>query len=229
MLLLLYRVEHLHNKILDSSDRAGRAFLFNFLAVFDGCGVLSFAKTWRRFAKILGLWLVGCLLVGCGQTLSTDETLTVVMYGVFESPADATGNVEPRSQSYSLTGVSLLNADGTATSVMTETDPKSLKIINRAQIIEEASLHAYVGTTFTGIRVTFAEALTGAGKYEPAMATTLTTTDLDLVETVAVESASTFRLKVKVQWKNTVTRDETVTPPTEEMTAPTFELGIGND
>ncbi len=183
-----------------------------------------------RSSTILALWVGALVLAGCGQTsLKLDETLTVVMYGVFEAPADATGNVEPRSQTYMLTGVALLNADGTATSVMKETEPKELKIISRAQIIEEASLHDYVGTAFAGLRVTFAPDVTGAGKYNPAMATTLTRTDADLLQTLTVEKATAVRLKLKVQWKNTVTRDDAVTPGTEEMRAPTFAVEIGND
>lgn len=182
------------------------------------------------FQKILGLYALLSVLTGCGSTdLALTEKLTVVMYGVFETPADATGNVEPRSQTYTLNDVSLISADGTLTSVFAETAPKAVKIINRSQIIEEASLTDYVDLTYSGVRLTFDAAIVGAGKIEAEMATTLPASTIDYVAALTITSAKDLRLVVKVQWKNTVTRDEVADPPTEVMSAPTFAVGIGDE
>jgi hypothetical protein len=168
------------------------------------------------------------LLSACGSTaLDLSEKLTVVMYGVYEAPVDATGNVEPRQQHYTLTDVSLINTDGSATSIFVESEPKDLVIINRAQIIEEAPLADYAETSFAGFRVSFASAISGSGKYEAEMPATLSSATADLLEPVTVTKAKVYRLNVKVQWKNTVTRDEDA--KTEEMSAPTFALGLGDD
>jgi hypothetical protein len=192
---------------------------------------LSLGKNRRRAAMILGLCLVGQGLGGCGgaASLKTDETLAVVMYGTFIAPVDATGNAEPRSQTYTLKDVAVMTDDGAVTSVMTEKEPVTLKIVNRSQIIESASLHDFVDKTLTGVRVTFDTAITGAGKYEPEMAVALASADAELLQGIDIDTGKNVRLNIKVQWKNTVTRDDTADPPTESMTAPTFALDIGDD
>lgn len=184
-------------------------------------------------AQHIGLiFIVGAALAaaGCGNTsLEFDQQLDVVMYGAFIAPADATGNAEPRSITFELSSVSLVNADDTLTtfdlSALTTT---SFRISSYSQKILSQDLADYDGQTFSGIEITFAPAITAVGKYEAALASTLATPTIRHTEEFTVETAKSKRLEVKVEWKNTITRDEEVDPPTETISAPTFSFSFGD-
>jgi hypothetical protein len=171
-------------------------------------------------------WLVACLgLVGCGQTeLDLDEKLVVAMYGVFEAPADAAGNAEPKYQTYTFTGLSLTGADGAVVDLFADadTEPTEVRIIDRSQIIFETSVHDYVDDKFTAASVGF-DAAVGVGGAGDELTTALPQPTLTLSEAFAVEKAKSRRLVVKVQWKNTITRDAD-DPTLESVAPPTFAM-----
>ena len=166
--------------------------------------------------------ILGLGLTACGSTkLELDESLTVAMLGVFEAPTDATGNADPRSQTYTLQDVSLVGLDGSLVDLFPD-EPKEIRIVNRSQIIHEADLSDYAEAVYAGIRVEFAAAVVGAGKIEPEMAVTLADPIVLYAQQFTVEKAIAQRLEIHVQWKNTVTRDEAADPVTEVMAVPTF-------
>jgi hypothetical protein len=181
---------------------------------------LDVSATIRAFARILAAAGACLPLGGCGQTeIDLEEKLVVAMYGVFVAPADAAGNAEPKYQSYTLTGVGFTAADGTVVDLFEDAEPVQLRIIDRSQIIFETVIHDHVDTAFASASVTF-EPTVGVGGAGDELTTTLPSPTLTLTEAFTVEKAKSRRLELKVQWKNTITRDaddpslETVTPPT---------------
>jgi hypothetical protein len=174
----------------------------------------------RKLASMI-LSLAALGLGGCSTELDIKESLTVAMLGVFDAPADATGNADPRAQTYTLEDVGLVAADGTVTDIY-DADPLEVRIVNRPQIIHEAELGDYKDLTYAGIRVQFSAAVVGIGKIEDELPITLADPVIVYAQAFTVEKGIAQRLEVRVQWKNTITRDEAADPPTETMVAPTF-------
>ena len=199
-----------------------------------GAKSLKWFRAMTSFSKILiGVFGVPAIagLTACSSattSLTTAAKLTVVMYGVFEAPVDATGGAEPRFQTYTLNSVDLVDGDGVVTALFSD-PPKSLRIVNRSQIIAELPLTDYVGKSFSSVRVGFDPDVVGGGKIEAAMPATLGNPVLELVEPITVAAAKDVRLKIKVQWKNTVSRDEDADPKTEVMSAPGFSMAFGDE
>jgi hypothetical protein len=183
----------------------------------------------RRRAGLALALLGGALTTGCGSTSTTlelGEMLTVAMIGVFEAPPDAEGNAEPKFVKFDLEGLKLAAADGTEVELFEEEEPLEARIINRSQIIYEASLADYVDTEFTSLTVTFGQDIVAGGKYEDEITAELPVAAAEYVDAITVEKAKGLRLTVQVQWKNILTRDEEADPPTETMTAPTLTLDL---
>ena len=179
----------------------------------------------QSFLRALAWLALCCPAVGCGGvTPSVDlgESLTVAMTGVFEAPADATGNAEPKSMAMTLTGVALTAVDGSTVDLFAaeEAEPTEYRIISRGQIVFEADISDYVDVEFAALTVTFDPTVQGQGKYEDEMTTTLTSTTAAYAEPFTVENAKAVELGISVQWKNIVTRDEDADPPTEVMSSP---------
>lgn len=182
-----------------------------------------------RIGGLLATVAAASLLVGCGS-MSTDlavkETLAVVMTGVFESPADAIGNAEPKSLAFTLEDVTATTADGTVLDLY-DADPVQYVIISRAQIVAEAELTEYVDEVITALTVTFAADVVGKGKYDAEMTTTLTSASAIYQNTFTIEKAKAMQLDVNVQWKGIVTRDEEAA--TETMSSPAFVAELGDE
>ena len=162
---------------------------------------------------------------GCAQSTKLDltEKLTVAMQGVFEAPVDATGNADPKFEKFTLSAVTAVDSDGTSVNLY-EDDPKEFRIISRPQIIFEADISDYVDKSFNTVALTFDPTTTVGGKIESDLAVALTDASPMLTDTFTVEKAKGLRLDVKVQWKNTVTRDEDADPASETASSPTFTL-----
>lgn len=176
---------------------------------------------YKLVCSILSLGL-GLSLTACGATkIDLKESLTIAMFGAFEAPADATGNAEPRSQTYTLQDVALVAADGTVVDLYDE-DAKEVRIINRAQIIHAADLSDYKENSYASIRVQFAAGVVGAGNLEDELTLTLADPVIVYAQTFTVEKAIAQRLEIQVNWKNTITRDDDADPVTEVMAAPAF-------
>lgn len=190
---------------------------------------MSFLKFQLKRASARSLALVLALFqLSCSQSTSLDlkERLTVAMLGIFEAPQDADGNGEPRSMAFTLQSVTLKSTEGSDVELF-EDDPTEFSVINRSQIITEAEIGDYVDQTFSGISVSFAPEVTVVGKIESDIPVTLVNSELFYEDLIEVKKAKSFRLNIKVQWKNTITRDEDA--ETETAVPPSFSLEIKYD
>lgn len=190
-------------------------------------------KTYSNHHRSLGVALllfVCTLLNGCGESASLDlsEKFTVAMLGVFEAPADAEGNAEPRSLSFTLQSVALTSAEG-ASVALYEDEPKEFSIINRSQIIAEADIAEYVGQAFTAVTVTFSAAVTAVARTSSDLPITLPSPALVHTAPIAVSKAKSHRLNIGVLWKNIVTYDDSGETPVETVSAPGFSFELRND
>src|SRR5687768_747468 len=93
---------------------------------------------------VLILLLSGSVL-GCSSSsgIESDQLLIISMFGAFEAPPEAEGNNEPKYQSYELTDITMTTADGTEVIDLYDIEPKTVRIINRSQIIYDLDASDY--------------------------------------------------------------------------------------
>jgi hypothetical protein len=183
------------------------------------------ANFWRRMilAVVAGLAVQGC----SSQSLTpTNELLKVAMVGVFERTPDGVGNAEPKRILFTLKGLEFLNDDGTATDLWDGADETTYRVISRPQIVFEKKISDYVGTTFMGLRITFDETVKGAGKYQSDLDASLADPRPKFIQSLRVEKGQEMVITVNIQWKDTITRDSSVSPPTETMTPPSLRFSL---
>jgi hypothetical protein len=148
------------------------------------------------------------------------------MVGVFERTPDGVGNAEPKRVVFTLEGVDFIKDDGTTLDLWEGAESTTHRVISRPQIVFEKTISDYAGTTFTGLRLTFDGSITGAGKYESELAATLPDTTPEFIQTLKVEKGQEMAVTVNIQWKNTITRDSSASPPTETMTPPSIRFAL---
>lgn len=188
----------------------------------------------RKLVKNSALSLLpaglAALLGACSADTELDfsEKLTIAMLGTYEEPAGVTGNADPKFVNVTFTDASLTKASGTIVDLF-DGEPTAFRIINRPQIIHEVDMSAYVDETLSTITVTFDATVTAGGKIEAAMESTLLATTVSSDSALTVEAAIQKRLEIHLQWKNTVTLDETVDPPTEALGMPGLSAEIKDD
>lgn len=122
--------------------------------------------------------------------------------------------------------ITLTGTDGSVLDIFQKTTPLEVRILERSQIIHEAKMADYAKKTFASISVRFSSAIEGVGKTGSVLKATLPTPTASLSQTITIEAAKTQRLNIRVQWKNTIRRDETLDPPVEIMNPPTFSLEL---
>jgi hypothetical protein len=182
------------------------------------------AKFTSKTLAVAALFLV----VGCGtaeESINSTEKLSLVMRGDFTVPFDqvtyptaianqsriaapATGNNDPKNETFTLSGLSLLDAEGTTIDLFEGSTATEYIIVNRNQIIFEADLSDHKDTVISSATVSFSAAVTASSPAKEDLSITLPQTDYVHTETWTVTSAIDKRLMLYVQWKNTVTVDE---------------------
>lgn len=167
---------------------------------------------------------VALILVGCGAdtSLTFEEKLVIGMVGDFTAPDGATGNAEPRNVTMTLNSVTLTSETAGEIDFFTE-EATEFMIASRSQILFEESLSDYVDDTITSVNISFAVAGTAKGKYEDELAFVLENPVAVYAQPFTVNTGKLRRINVLLQWRNIVTRDETVDPPTETITPPSLE------
>lgn len=151
------------------------------------------------------------LLSGCGG-FSTDQLLSVEMYGVGKSPATATGTRDPKFQTYQLLKVDLISEDGTTpTNLFDGEEEKIFRIVDREQLIFTKEISDLEDNSYGSIQLTFAPEVTG-GEGDGALSFTLSNPVLSLTQAFAVEKAKDLTLQIKINWANTLS-DEAMTEP----------------
>jgi hypothetical protein len=165
-------------------------------------------------------------LAGCGiskSTLGLTQGITIAMTGTFEAPPDAAGNSDPRFEKITLNKVTLNKSDGTTVDA-SPTDPAEFKILSRPQIIAEKDLTDAVGTTFTSIDFEFAGTVLVTGRYSTDMEVALPNPTPSYSGSFTVEQQKSVRLDISLQWRDTVTRDDSAKQ--DSATAPAFSLDL---
>jgi hypothetical protein len=164
-----------------------------------------------------------------GETeLDFSEKLTIAMLGTYEEPAGAAGNADPKFVNVTFIDASLTRSNGAIVDLF-EGEPTAFRIINRSQILHEVDMSSYVDETLSAISVSFEASVTAGGKLGSALESTLLATTVSSASTLTVESAIQKRLEIHLQWKNTITLDESLDPPTETLGMPGLSATLEDD
>jgi len=170
-------------------------------------------------------YLVLILATSCGNGLSltNEQEIEVVIYGVNTAPDSATGNQSP--QFYELQFVNLiLNQTSGDPVTLTPSSTETYKVINRPQIVYSESISDYESVEFSSAAATFTDAVVVGGKYRSDYTLTLTDPVFEVTEAFSVEKGKGLKMTILINWNNTVVRDETA--ETEEIQQPTFDVSI---
>lgn len=167
-------------------------------------------------------FLVSCAaglgLSGCGG-LSSDQLLSVEMYGVSKMPEGATGTRDPKFQIYQLLKVDIVSEDGaTTTNLFDNEEEKIFRIVDREQLIYSKKISDLVDTSYGSMLLTFAPEVTGGDSEENALTFTLANPVLTLTQPFAIETAKDITVLIKMNWGNTLSD--------EAMTEPAFVLSL---
>ena len=155
-------------------------------------------------------------LVQCG--IDSDQFINIEMYGVYTSPADATGNGTPQSLVMNLTGVTLLNSDGVQETVLYSGDPIELTIVDRAQLIYQKDMADFEDSTYLQVTATFDVSYQANVKDVGAVSDTLTSGTITYSGAYTVETGKSETFSIKAFWQNILTDSAITSDPTFEMT-----------
>ncbi len=157
-------------------------------------------------------------LMGCGSVTS-DQLLSIDMYGVSKSPASATGDQDPKFQKYQLLNVAWLSQDSLSTTTLFDNEEERIfRIVDRSQIIFSKKISEEVGNSFGSIQLTFAATVEGGVVPDEATSFTLSNPKLELVQAFEVEKAKNINLTIKINWGNTYSE--------AGMTEPEYQLSF---
>ena len=158
---------------------------------------------------------------GCGVSTTSTSSFKVRMFGIHSPPAGADGNSAPRSQTYLFNGVTLTDSAGKAISLYTG-DPKTLKIIDRGQLVfSNANMTEHNGTTYVSALIQFDPTIVVTSKSGTSSTLALSSGDLQLDDSYVVTKNKEQVLTIKIAWGETVNIAD---DGTETMTPPTFTL-----
>lgn len=157
-------------------------------------------------------WAAGLMLSGCGG-LSSDQLLSVDMYGVSKMPEGATGTKDPKFQIYQLLKVDIVSEDGaTTTNLFDNEEEKIFRIVDREQMIYSKKIADLVDTSYSSMQLTFAPEVSGGESEDNALTFTLANPVLTLSQPFAIEKAKDVTVVIKLNWGNTLS-DEALTEP----------------
>ena len=165
------------------------------------------------------LLVIACVAAsGCGINTTSTSSFKLRMHGIYSPPAGAEGNSAPRSQTYLFNGITLTGTDGTPVSLYTG-DPKTLKIIDRGQLVfSNNDMTDYNGTTFSSALIQFDPEVVVTTKTGTSSTFSLSSGDLQLDDSYLVTKGKEQVLTIKIAWGDTVNiaddGTETITPPT---------------
>jgi hypothetical protein len=161
-------------------------------------------------------YLVSCAaslgLSACGG-LTSEQLLSVDMYGVSKMPEGATGTRDPKFQIYQLLKVDILSEDGaTTTNLFDNDEDRTFRIVDREQLIYSKKIADLVDTSYGSMQLTFAPEVTGGESEENSLSFTLANPVLTLSQPFAIEKAKNINVVIKMNWGNTLS-DEAMTEP----------------
>lgn len=155
---------------------------------------------------------VGLGLSGCGS-LTSDQLLSVDMYGVSKMPEGAAGTRDPKFQIYQLVKVDIISEDGTSTTNLFDNEEEKIfRIVDREQLIYSKKISDLVDNSYGSIQLTFAPEVTGGESDENEMSFTLSNPALTLSQPFAIEKAKDVNVHIKINWGYTLS-DEAMLEP----------------
>ena len=168
--------------------------------------------------KITHLALACLAASSCGISTTSTSSFKVRMHGIYSPPTGADGNSTPRSQTYLFNGVTLTGSDGTPVELYTG-DPKTLKIIDRGQLVfSNTNMTEHNGTTFSSALIKFDPTIVVTTKSGTSSTLALSSGDLQHDESYVVTKGKEQVLTIKIAWGDTINiaddGTETITPPT---------------
>ena len=149
---------------------------------------------------------VGAMTAGCGVTTTTTPDITVEIVGVFETPPNAKGTITPQSQVYTIDAVNIIKSNGDSVKLLTES--KSVKVVNRRQLVISSPLADYKDSAFSRASITLNAAVATNTRSSQDLVSALTSLTYDSDTNFTVESTSSIKLSIKVKWGNLVTKNE---------------------
>lgn len=155
---------------------------------------------------------------GCGS-LVTEQLLEIQMLGSSQMADDAVGTAHPDYLTYQLTGVALVSEDGaTLTTLFNNEEEKIFRIIDRSQTVYTKDISEFDGTTFSGLRLSFAPEVTGGNELLEDLSFTMAQSSLVLTDPLTVETAKSIVVINRLKWGDTISEGE--------LSEPTYELTI---
>jgi hypothetical protein len=167
--------------------------------------------------KILSGCTVALGLNGCGS-FSTDQVLSVDMYGVSKMPEGAAGDRDPKFQYYQLLKVDFLSEDGTTTTTLFDQEEERIfRIVDREQLIYSKKISELEGNSFGSVQFTFAAEVKGGESDDNELSFSMSSPTLTLSQPFEIEKAKNVGIHIKMNWANTLT-DEAMTEPQYVLT-----------
>nr|AIA17828.1 hypothetical protein [uncultured bacterium] len=162
--------------------------------------------------KVLLVTSAGLALSGCGG-FSTEQLLTVDMYGVSKMPEGAAGTRDPNFQIYQLLKVDIVSEDGsTTTNLFDNEDERIFRIVDREQMIYSKKISDLEGTSYANIQFTFKPEVSGGDSAQKDLSFTMSNPILTLAQPFAIEKAKNVTVHIRMNWGNTLS-DEAMTEP----------------
>lgn len=153
-------------------------------------------------------------LLSCGLPSAPAALFRIEMVSSDEAPASASGKEDPRWETFTLVGVSMLKADGSETYTLYDgADAKSAKIVNRPQLIYQKNMDAMTGMDMSAVSLTFDTAFKAGTDKRGELDGTLSSGVVTLEKDFTFKEGQTRTLNVRVNWGNTVA-DTTLQEPT---------------
>ena len=171
------------------------------------CGVVVLLASLKKLILIpvMRAAVVGALSAGCGVATTTTPDIVVEIVGVFETPPNAKGTITPQSQVYTIDAVNIIKSNGDAIKLLTES--KSIKVVNRRQLVISSPLADYKGSSFSRASITLNAAVATNTRSSQDLVSALTSLTYDSDTNFTVESTSSVKLSIKVKWGNLVTKN----------------------
>lgn len=171
------------------------------------------SETSHTFHLLALLLLNLCLLQGCADFDISPE-LDIVMYGVNSAPDDASGDLTPLYQTYTLEDISL-SIEGEQKSVWTAAehpDQDPFRIIERPQKLAIIPISEYKDLNVTPIQIRFSKNVTGASRTNSSHSFELSEPTFEYGQAFVLEEGRDYSLAVKIYWRNTVSEDTMAVP-----------------
>jgi hypothetical protein len=179
--------------------------------------------------KIFVTIIIASFVPSCQQPFDLTQYIRLRMEGTLIAPEGASGAYEPIFQDYLFEALYFQGDDDELYTIF-EDEAEVFRIIDRPQILLESEmLDELRERSYKGLIVKFYPLVLGASRYEDEHTITLESGDVLYENEFSLEKGRGLSIDIKVNWKNTVIRDESETPPLETMQTPDFTISVKSE